>query len=179
LGLTGSWVLNPDLPMNRLSETSEAFVDYEKLLGMANPLAKVPFEIFGNRKAGTGVPFSDKWEDSKGASKALAMLADKLGFEGVGRVNPETGEYQLNPKVDYLAGNLAPPIGTTQRLSGGRVGGKPSYEERQLSSILTWLGLPVRNVGPDQQRGAVIGKQFDIADLLKELAKQGQIEKNR
>ena len=179
LGLTGSWVLNPDLPMNRLSETSEAFVDYEKLLGMANPLFKVPFEIFGNRRAGTGVPFSDKWEDSKGASKALAMLADKLGFEGVGRVNPETGEYQLNPKVDYLAGNLAPPIGTTQRLSGGRVGGKPSYEERQLSSILTWLGLPVRNVGPDQQRGAVIGKQFDIADLLKELAKQGQIEKNR
>jgi hypothetical protein len=64
-------------------------------------------------------------------------------------------------------------------LSGGRLGGKPSYEERILSSWLTWLGLPVRNVGEQQQRGAVVGRQFDIAEVLKELVKEEKIEKNK
>jgi hypothetical protein len=178
LGLAGSWVLNPDLPMTRLSETGSGMLSINKLLGQMNPVVKILPEIIANKQSGLDIPFNDNWEESKGASKAVAALADTLGIGSVGR-KTEDGGYALNPKVDYFAGNLLPPIGTAQRLSGGRIGGKPSYEERTLSSWLTWLGIPVRNVGEQQQRGAVIGKQFDIADALKELVKEGKIEKNK
>jgi hypothetical protein len=38
------------------------------------------------------------------------------------------------------------------------------------------LGIPVREVGPRQERSELIGRQFKIADLLKKLSKEVDLD---
>ena len=74
---------------------------------------------------------------------------------------------------------MIPTVGTAQRLSGGALGGKETYNERQLTSLATFLGLPVRNIGPRQQRGEAINRQFKLAEELQNLAQTGKIQKRK
>lgn len=107
--------------------------------------------------------------------KLLAELG-RLGLP-TGRENAE-GVMEVSPKWAYAVGSLLPPVSMIQRLTGGVLGGSDSYDERQLSSVLSWLGVPARQVGARQERGELIGRQFDIADFLKGLAQRGVIESN-
>jgi hypothetical protein len=60
-------------------------------------------------------------------------------------------------------------------VTGGNIGGKESYKERTLSSWANWLGLPIRELGPDQQRSEAISRQFEVKDFAKVLEKRGQL----
>ena len=61
--------------------------------------------------------------------------------------------------------------------AGGFIGGKPTYNERWLTSVLTEIGVPVRKVGPRQQRGELISRGFKLNDLIKALEDRGMIQK--
>ena len=177
MGLGGSTVLAPDLPQLRLQSTAKSLADPRRLLGQANPLVKLPIELIGDKQLAMDIPFTDKYEKARGADKAIAALASMLGVDAIGQRDAE-GNLTINPKVNYALGNLIPTLGTAQRLSGGAVGGKATYNERMLSSWLTTAGVPVRTVGERQQRGETISRQFKIADDIKKLSKKGKVEKN-
>jgi len=178
IGLGGNTILSPDLPHLRMESTIDSFLRPSRLLGQMNPLVKLPIELTMDKQAATGQPFTGKYEQAKGADKAIAWLADNLGLSGIGRTGAE-GNLEINPKVNYALGNLIPTVGTAQRLSGGALGGKETYNERQLTSLATFLGLPVRNIGPRQQRGEAINRQFKLAEELQNLAQTGKIQKRK
>ena len=177
MGLGGSTVLAPDLPQLRLQSTAKSLADPRRLLGQANPLVKLPIELLGDKQLAMDIPFTDKYEEAKGADKAIAALASMLGVDAIGQRDAE-GTLTINPKVNYALGNLIPTLGTAQRLSGGAIGGKATYNERMLTSWLTAAGVPVRNVGPRQQRGELINRQFKLAKEIKDLSKKGKVPKN-
>ena len=177
ISLGGKSVLAPDLPQLRLGATAKSLADPRRLLGQANPLVKLPIELLGNRQLAMDIPFTDKYEQAKGADKAIAALANALGISGIGQRDAE-GNLTINPKVNYALGNLIPTLGTAQRLSGGAIGGKATYDERMLTSWLNALGIPRRDIGPRQERGEAINRQFKIADEIKRLSRQGKVQKN-
>jgi hypothetical protein len=176
IGLGGSTVLAPDLPQLRLGSTAKSLVDPRRLLGQANPLVKLPIELLGDKQLAMDIPFTDKYEQAKGADKAIAALASMLGVDAIGQRDAQ-GNLTINPKVNYALGNLIPTFGTAQRLSGGSIGGKANYSERMLTSWLNAAGVPLRNVGPQQQRGELIGRQFKMAEEIKRLSKKGKVQK--
>lgn len=170
MGLGGNMVLMPDMPQNRLYQTAQGFVSPSKLIGQANPLVKLVPEMLANKNLALDIPFNDRYEQAKGLDKAIATIAAKAGLEGIGR--EEGGNVTINPKFQYALGNIIPPVAQVQRYTGGAAGGKSSYKERQVSSILNALGIPVRNFGEQQQRGEAINRQFKIADLMKEIERR-------
>lgn len=178
ISLGGSSVLAPDLPQLRLGSTAKSLSDPKRLLGQANPLVKLPIELLlADKQLALDIPFTDKYEKAKGADKAVAALASALGVDAIGQRDAE-GNLTINPKVNYALGNLLPTLGTAQRLSGGAIGGKATYNERMLSSWLNALGIPKRDIGPRQERGEAINRQFKLAEEIKNLSKKGLVQKN-
>lgn len=178
IGLGGNKVLTPDMPMNRLSSTLAQFATPNRLIGQMSPIFKVPIEtIVADKQLAMDIPFTDKYEEAKGMDKLVAGAGALLGFDGLGRRNAE-GVLEVNPKVTYSIGNALPTIAALQRITGGQLGGKPTYQERQVSNIANFLGIPYREIGPRQQRGEAINRQFKIREALQELAKKGMVEKS-
>ena len=174
IGAAGTWIINPDLPHNRLMTTAESLLTPSRLAGQTNPLLKTLAEIVFDKQLATGIPFTDKFQEAKGLDIIGAKLGEITGTDGLGFRDAE-GKLQANPRISYALGSLLPPVSMAQRLTGGLLGGKESYDERQLSSLLSWLGVPVRNVGPRQQRGELINRQFQISQYLQKLARKGEI----
>lgn len=178
IGLGGNKVLTPDMPMNRLSQTLTQFADPKRLVGQMTPIVKLPIEtLIADKQLAMDIPFTDKYEEAKGVDKLIAGAGSLLGLEGVGRRNSE-GVLEVNPKLTYSIGNALPSIAALQRITGGQLGGKPTYQERQTSNIANFFGVPYREVGPRQQRGEAINRQFKIREALQKLAREGKIEKN-
>ena len=180
LGISGDMVASPDMPFGRLSQTMEMMNPFNtKFVGQLNPVIKVPTELaYLNKQAALNIPFNqDRMVEAKGMDAAIAWVGDKLGLEPIGMRDPETGKLMITQKAQYFAGAVAPPVSKAQRLSGGLIGGKESYNERMLSSWLNEMGVPVRQIGPDQQRSEAISRQFEMKDFAKMLEKQGKIEK--
>jgi len=177
LGIGGGWVATPDLPFNRLEGQAAQFANPQKLLGMVTPIAKVPLEIIAGKQFNTDIPFTDKYEEAKGTDAAIAWLANALGIESIGKRDKD-GRLLISSEAQYAPNAMLPPLAQAQRLSGGVAGGKASYGERQLSSIANWIGVPVRKVGEQQQRGEAINRQFALREFAKVLEERGLIPPN-
>jgi hypothetical protein len=178
LGMPSDIVLRPDLPHQRLAESIEQVLNPRKLAGNMYPIYKVPVEGFAGRQLGIDVgPFKEEQRVAKGLEKPLAEVLALLPFleKGVGR-NAE-GQRTISDFANYAASNFFPPIGTAQRLSGGRLGGKDTLSERQLSSVANWFGIPLQEVKDVQERSELIKRQFDIKDLVNELVRKGYVPK--
>lgn len=175
LGISGEWVATPDLPFNRLSSQAAAFANPQKLLGQINPLAKVPLELIADKQFSTDIPFTEKYQEAKGVDAAVAWLGDKLGLDFIGK-RDKTGKLLISSKAQYVPNALIPTLAQSQRLSGGELGGKSTYDERQLSSLLNYIGIPVRRVGEQQQRAEAINRQFAMKEFAKILEERGLIE---
>jgi len=175
LGIGGNWVATPDLPFNRMSAQASAFANPQKLLGQINPIAKVPLELIADKQFSTDIPFTEKYQEAKGVDAAVAWIADKLGAEFIGKRDKD-GKLLISSKGTYVPNALIPTLAQTQRLSGGELGGKSTYNERQLSSLLNYIGIPVRQIGPDQQRAEAINRQFALKNWAKVLEERGEIE---
>lgn len=173
----GDWLIAPDLPHIRLEQQAQAFTDPKRLVGQMYPTIKLPIELMlADKQLAMDVPFSDKYEKARGLDALVAKVGEIAGRDYVSRRDPNTGELTVNPRISYILGNLMPTVAQAQRLSGGALGGKENYKDRQMSSILNYFGVPVKE--PEAyERGELIGRQFKVADLLAELAKQGQIPK--
>jgi hypothetical protein len=83
----------------------------------------------------------------------------------------------MDPRVTYVIEQAIPPLAQAFRLSGGRLGGKETLQERWLSSVLNWFGVPYREIGEQQQRGEAIRRRYALEDfqkMLEQIALQGQ-----
>jgi len=178
LGLPSDIVLRPDLPHQRLAEGIEQILNPQRLIGNMYPSIKIPAEGYAGRQLGIDVgPFKEEQRVAKGLEKPIADLMSIIPFveRGVGR-NAE-GQRTISDFASYAVGNFVPPIGTAQRLSGGRLGGKDTLAERQLSSVANWFGIPLQEVKEVQERGELIKRQFDVKDLVAELVRKGYVPK--
>lgn len=176
IGLSAGMVLAPDLPMSRLDQQLEQFYRPSKVAGQLNPIAKLPLEVLAGRQLGIDVgPFKETKQPAKGKDALVGQLLSILTGENLASVD-ENGNVTVDEKVPYFINSLIPTLGTLDRLTGGFTGGKETLKERQVTNILNSVfGIPVRGVGPQQQRGEAIRRQFDIKDLIAELVRQGLI----
>lgn len=173
----GNWLIAPDLPMVRLEQQAQAFADPKRLVGQLYPTYKLPIELLlADKQLSTDVPFSDKYEKAKGLDWLIAKMGDIANKDYISRQDPKTGELTINPRISYALGNLLPSVAQAQRVTGGLLGGKENYKDRQLTSIMNYLGIPVKEPQA-YERGELIGRQFKVADLLAELAKRGEVRK--
>jgi len=102
-----------------------------------------------------------------------------LGLEGAApKKRTETGEevQMIADFPSYALGNILPLIANLQRISGGRLGGKESYADRQNAAIATFTGIPIDFVTDRMQGSEAIGRQFDIRDYAGELNRLGLLQ---
>ena len=180
IGVGGNWLLSPDLPQTRIKQTAAAFASPSRLIGMMYPELKAIPEMIARKNLALDIPYTDKYNEAKGLDR---LIAEVLQFTGGGskenpftRVNAE-GKLELDPAISGTISSAVPLLAKLQRLSGGLFGGKPTYEERMLSSWLSEVGVPLKQAGERAQRGEAINRQFMTADLIKELSRQGYIKK--
>jgi len=135
-----------DMGFNRVGQQFEEFSDPARLLSYVNPILRLPFEtIFGDRKFYRNVPFRDEDQQTAGGplKPAVQLLAELL-FQG--RDLP-SGERGSSERFNYAVQNLVPLLGQVERIM-------PSTdynEERQLSNIFGYLGIPLRGVTASQR----------------------------
>lgn len=187
LGLTrfgfSSVILRPDLPHQRLMKTLGELTNYEKLIGAAYPLYKLPAEYLANKRLSLDIPFSEKPKDVKGIDAGLAralnaILPRKLSDKLAPRVRDAEGneKQMITDFSSYALGNAVPAIAVIQRLAGGLLGGPKSYDDRHLSSLMSFLGLPVDRVTDYQQGSEAINRQIGIGNFASELRRLGLLE---
>lgn len=179
LGIAGTTaVFTPDLPHLKLMDTIKSFTDPRRLLGMANPIIKIPAEIASNRPLGIDIGPFGKDVDAKGLDQVTGSFL-KLMREKSLISTDKDGSMMVDPKVPYLWEQLVPQIGVINRVFGGRTGGKDTLEERQISSIANYLGIPYRNVTDRQERSEAIGRSFKLDNLRKWLNKLDEENRNQ
>lgn len=161
-------VFSPDLPFKRLVAQAQMFAEPSRLLSQSTPWIKVPAEVWLLKKqAFTGQPFKDA--PAAGYEKILAQIIDRLGGEGVVRYDQKTEELMMPMWIQYSIESYIPILAQINRVSGGRTGGKETLNERQLTSIMSWLGLPVKKVGDVQSSKELISQQFELGRRSKNL----------
>ena len=178
MGITGNWLLSPDLPQTRISQTAAQFASPSRLIGMMYPEIKAIPELITRKNMALNIPYSDKYQEAKGLDR---LIAEVLKITGGGsedhpftRTNAE-GKLELDPAISGTLSSAIPLLAKLQRLSGGRLGGKETYDERLIGSWMSEVGVPVKRVGERAQRGEAIGRTFKIADLIKQLSREGYI----
>lgn len=170
LGLGGNLVINPDLPFVDLEEQIKQVSDPLQLLSNLYPQYKLPVELAGGRRLGLNIPFSEKPQQVRGPLDYPAALVAALTGQGM-----DTAEgYATSEKVAYALGNILPTLGTLQRIIP-QAGGPEKYTERQLSSVLGTLGVPIRGVTAGEQERELTARQFALKDYLDELRRRGYL----
>jgi hypothetical protein len=168
LGAGLNAVLTPDLPMVRLAQNIKDIGTPSGLIGMANPLLRVPAELWLGKQVALDIPFGDK-RTANGVESAVAKLLYNLSGTQWADIDPASGKMMIDPKATYIIEQALPTLAQAFRLSGGKLGGKESLEERWLGNVLNWFGVPYRQIGESQQRGEAIRRKFNLQDLEKEL----------
>ena len=178
-GVSPSIILRPDLPHQRLLNSITQFTNPSKLIGSAYPTYKLPIERIADKQLGLDIPITDEPREAVGIDKGLAAALNALGLEGAApKVRSETGEevQMITDFPSYALGNILPLIATLQRISGGKLGGKESYADRQNAAIATFTGIPLDFVTDRMQGSEAIGRQFAIKDYAGELNRLGLLK---
>ena len=179
IGIAGTTaVFTPDLPHLRIMDTIKSLVDPKRLLGMANPIIKIPAELASNRPLGIDIGPFGKDIDAKGLDQITGSFLKLVRSRGL-ISTAEDGSMMVDPKVPYLWEQLVPQIGVIHRVFGGRTGGKDTLEERQMSSIANYLGIPYRNITDRQERSESIGRSFKLDNMRKWLNKLDEENRNQ
>ena len=168
LGAGANAVLTPDLPMTRLADNLKQIATPSGLIGQMTPLLRVPAELWLGKQVALDIPFGDK-RTANGVEAALGKLLNSLTGTEYAEIDADTGKVMIDPRVTYVIEQALPTLAQAFRVSGGKLGGKESLEERWLSSVLNWFGVPYREIGETQQRGEAIRRQFNLGDLEEEL----------
>lgn len=139
--IADNWYLSFDLGTSRVKEQFEMLAQPTRFLKDVNPILRVPFEVgMLNKKLYRGIPFSDKPVEVAGGplSPAVLALAKMLGQTE----ELPGGKTGVSDKFNYTLMNLNPLAGTIERL----VPSSEFYQERQLGSLASFFGLPIRQV---------------------------------
>lgn len=171
-------VLRPDLPHQRMRNQIEGLFGL-KAAGNLTPMLRVPIEVFyAKRQLGIDVgPFKKKAE-VRGYEKYVAQLLKTLKqYELIDR-DEKTGDWLMHGGVSYVIEQALVPLQQINRLSGGFTGGKANLNERWLSSVLNWFGIPYQGIGPEQENAELVRRSFELEKLKEEIAKKQRIEKD-
>jgi len=177
-GLGGNVLLRPDMPNQRLVKTLNDLLTPKRLAGQFYPLVKVPIELAlgADENLALGTPFSTEPRKAVGIDRVTAELLQLVGLgERFAPTDPITGEQQILEFGSYAAGNFVPLLAQLQRLSGGKLGGKESYDDNQLNAIATFFGVPLYVVSEYQQGSEAKGRQFKIRDFVTHLKERGYL----
>jgi hypothetical protein len=171
LGFGLGGVLTPDLPHLQLAQKINSITSVEGLMGQANPLLKLPTEVlFAKRPLGIDVGDFRKEKATNGYMPFLAKFMEAI--QGTKYVDYDAdGNIMLDARISYVIETILPQLAQINRLTGGLTGGKDTLEERQLSSVLNWLGIPYRGVGPEQEKSEITRRDYamqDFRDLIKD-----------
>ena len=135
-GLSDDWALAPDLPQTRLFAEAERLGDPVRMLANANPLVKVPLEYWTGQDLYSGYQM-DGYEEADSWKQLLHML-------GAGETTPAGAEV-IDERIPNALLDLLPTLSQANRLGG--VG--DYYDDRQIQSVLNFLGIPVRQLTDD------------------------------
>jgi len=166
--LTSNWFLSPDLGFNRVNEQLQQFAEPKRLLSYVNPALRVPFEtLLSEKRLYNDVPFTDRPQQAIGGplSHAVQALASVLGQS---RQLPD-GQQGVTDKLNYGLMGLIPQIAQGERL----LPATDLYQGRQAGSILSFLGVPVRQVTPEM-RDREKRRQVMESEALRNIAIGGQ-----
>ena len=81
----------------------------------------------------------------------------------------------MSSRTAYGVSNAFPTLATIQRLFP-QAGGKEAYQDRQGSSIASFVGLPYRKVSQGEQFNEMLRRQFEIKRYLSGLTRTGQLK---
>lgn len=160
----------PDLPQLEMEEQIAQFIDPKRLLSQLYPQYRLLPELAGGRKLGIDVPFSEKPQQVRGPLDVPAYLGALL----FGGATTTTQGPAFSEKAGYAATSLLPTLGQLQRLVP-QLGGSTRGQERQVSSVLSTLGVPIRQVPLAEQERELQRRQYALRDYLKELRDRGFI----
>jgi hypothetical protein len=178
LGFGLGGVLTPDLPHLQLAQKINSITSATGLLGQATPLLKLPAEFLANRPLGIDVGDFRKEKSTNGYMPFLAKLMEYL--QGTKYVDyDEDGNIMLDGRINYIIETAFPQLAQLNRLTGGFTGGKDTLEERQLSSVLNWLGIPYRGVGPDQEGAELTRRDYVMQDFRQQIKDRDTLNANR
>lgn len=137
----------PDFGFNRINQQVQELRDPQRLLSNLNPALRLPIELAGGRQFYSNRQFSKTpIEVEGGLSTVLQPLLEALGY---GETGPDGTKY-VNDKAYYLARNVAPFLGTAERL----VPSIPTYQQRGTTNQwLGFVGAPVRQNTAAMQEG--------------------------
>ena len=157
--------MTPDLPHLQLLQKINSVTSVEGLAGQASPFIKLPTEVlFANRSLGIDVGDFRQEKVTNGYMPFLAKLIASLN--GTKYIDYDAdGNIMLDSKINYIIETILPQLAQINRLTGGFTGGKDTLEERQLSSILNWLGIPYRGVGPKQENAELVRRDYGMQDF--------------
>jgi hypothetical protein len=161
--------------MVRLAQNLKDITTPSGLIGQMTPLLRVPAELWLGKQVALDIPFGDK-RAAQGVETAVAKVLYSLSGTAYADYDAN-GKMMIDPRVTYVIEQALPTLAQGFRLTGGKLGGKESLEERWIGNILNWFGVPYRQVGEGQQRGEAIRRQFELKDLEKQL--KGLIESNK
>ena len=176
------FVIRPDMPYKRLDRAVDQMTRLDRIIGSMYPMYKVPAEWLKGRQLGIDTkPFSDMsgnvaFIEARGLDAALAHTA-RLSpyFQNDVYKDPDTGKWMISERLSYALGQFFPPVATSQRLSGGALGGKESLSERQWGAIASFLGVPLEKITERQERAELIRRQFELRDLMQDLQRIGVV----
>jgi hypothetical protein len=172
--------LQPDLAHTRLTEdigNIEAMsnLDFGKILSSANPLLTAPIEFTTGKDIFTGRQYDETDRRLTGtAEKPIELLAR---FFNQGKDTPE-GNFAVDEKFINAIRGVVPLYDRAVRLTPGAVTGNKSEDssDRQIESILRFLGAPVRQLSPGQQRSTLMSKYYDDLDKQREMRSLAELD---
>ena len=139
--IADGWYLSLDVGFNRLGEQVAMLGNPKRLLSDVNPLLRLPVELgLSETKFYNDVPFYSTGQQAMGGplAPAVEVLASLLGQTK----QMDDGGTGVSEKMNYAIGSLLPTLGQAERL----IPATEFYKERQLGSILAYLGVPLRQV---------------------------------
>jgi len=169
----GGFMFAPDMPHRKLQQQIEQFMNAKTVVSQMTPWVKAPIEVLLlGGQAFTGAKF--KPTEARGIEKAVATVLMALG--GVGLVREIDGKLMMKQQVGYMFEQFIPPLAVLHRLSGGYTGGKETLNERWVTSVLSWFGIPLKQISQGQEENEFLRAGYELGDVKRGL-RGGQEER--
>lgn len=170
INLGGGSYLSPDLPFQKSDELSSGLAKEGpfSLLQSVAPVFKTPLELKFGKQAWNGIPLSEKRTAMPKAWTVVPGLVPALRGLGVinGDKDPETGDYLISGRQAYVIEQALPMLGRSRRLAPSEA----KYQERRLSSVLSFMGVGYRTVTEADKQSEV----WKVTDKLEALVARGR-----
>lgn len=158
--------LQPDFAHTRLGEDAEKIENVlsggniGQILSDFNPALTAPIEYATGRDLFTGRQYQE--DDYRKASGAIdTALMPLMAVLGQTKSGADGDVYYQEKGFDALR-SLIPILDRTTRLAPTTAGGE--MDERQMESVLRFLGAPVRTVSDKQRRNEQRSRYYDLLD---------------